>query len=323
MKSKYLISLSLGLILSLETLFLVTLYQNLRDTQKREMSSLQQKNKLSKEGASDKKQIQFLLDRQQRDPLTVVDKERIGPDMCGYENNEVLSLLTKPKAGALRFEISDGIWSRDCRYYAYPLNQLYPGPYGDPSGENLEFGQEVSTRNGIWIFDSKTKKNYQLHTDVSSVVRWLTPNILVTGDHIVNVVENKVLGSIDNSYEFVKYKNPHFPWTFSYPYYWQVNEESDNLGNIEKITLKTPVREIIIYKTAPNFPLEKYDSAVFGVTNNTPYIRYYNQSLPIAEIYITKSPTTYPGAVTAGKSNTEDYISGLQVLMSSIEPFVK
>lgn len=267
----------------------------------------------------DKKEVDLSI-------LFTVDKERENPMVCGYEIAEIEeNLILGKRKDWVNAKKENGVWSNDCENYVYSVSVYQPAvPIVD---EGLL---------GVWLYKPKTKTNIkligeQISDEYAKVYRWLTYNLVIVGQSVVNIDTKKIvsrpdLGTIHDAYkriDWIKYRDPNFSWAFMYPRRWQLSKKGTEYSEelIKRLIFNDGDLKISFYSYLPSFDLDQYNSDYGGYGEALGYDFYLDpdNKLDPAAVYINEKNNDYPRAITF--SRVDDPYKVTQVNNEFIELF--
>lgn len=240
--------------------------------------------------------------------LFTFDEERASVGVCGYDSEEVKSnlLLSSPREMNLKY--GKGVWSNDCAAYVYSVQLAQPVVHIERATEDLI---------GIWKYDPVRKTNTQLFSSPESnpypeVYRFITPNLLSAAGVVIDlkntqVVESVVLpgnyGGPVSRVDWVKYRNPKFPWMFMHPRSWKVENKEAEIaedGDIKKLVFVTKYGKINVYAMLPNIEAESYSIQQNYPTNQCRFmqLRHAPKQYDPHEAYLLIEGDNCPEAIT-------------------------
>ncbi|MCG2691858.1 hypothetical protein L6272_03460, partial [Microgenomates group bacterium] len=234
--------------------------------------------------------------------LFTVDKERQDYETCGYKYDDIVDnlVLSKNQQANARFE--NGVWANDCQIYAYAIKLMQPAVQTSSAEEKLW---------GIWTYDPIKKENKQIYNSPLEnpypiVYRFVASDIISAAGKLINTKTGQVITTLSST-EWVKYRDPAFPWIFSYPREWRIaTEEAEYFPEEENLTIK----KLVIYSGKfrieflnylPEFDKSKYSDNYANVGSKYGYIYYHGSKLSLdpSDIYLYQNDDQkYPPVIT-------------------------
>lgn len=235
--------------------------------------------------------------------LYSLDNERSNPEVCGYTDFELFEeiyFLLKSKVNLANNRIEDlkeyyslGVWTNNCELYSFYIG--YPGK-----------GVYDTSFTGLWLYELKNK-TLKLLKKTGLPLRWISNNLLVVGQGIIDINSGKMIldknnGSTisfygqSNYYDWVKFRDKRFPWTFMYPKIWEIDKQAMVIEDNKIETLAFIVRPenilVRFTKILPNFDPQEYSTDGGSIiSSNLGYQKFDDRtgSLDPWVIYINKS----------------------------------
>lgn len=223
--------------------------------------------------------------------------------------------LRKLNNFGMTIHLSQAIWSDNCDYLiivnGYPPRNPYAPVNLTPKQELILYNRRDNTLKKI------TTPDYSTYGSIS-LIRWVNDDIFSANNFIYNIKTNQsmVIGQANDYYTF---RNPDFPWTFSYGKYWDIRlvRENNPEQKISKIILITPTREFYISLDKPTTKeLEKY-----SCNSIDRYTKCSNNTENIAQIYYASSSAQQLPTVRITKDkNATQYFDSSSAVINSLKP---